>query len=616
MWYNLFKIAIGGKDLKKKILSITLALCLAFASSAALPQSAFTDTAGISATALTSGDFEYSLLNDGTAEITGYKGSKADLTIPSTISGNTVTSIGTGAFLVNTSLKSVTIPKTIKTIGFSAFSGCMNLKTVTIENGVETIDSMAFSGNTALENVTIPSSVTKIGVYAFSATKWLDDQKKKSPFVIVNEILIDASGCKAAVVIPDTVKTIGSAAFKDLAISSVTFPESVETIDELAFFNCKNLKSVTIPETVKTIGKQAFGYIKLDNGLSAVMKDFAIYGKNKTGAQKYASSNAITFYNKLYTIRLAGKDRYETAVEISKYRSRIYYTSNTVILANGMNYADALAAASLSRFNNAPILLTNTHSLNPATREEIKRLSASNVIILGGENAVGKEVVDELIQIGIRQEDIRRLYGKDRYATAVAIAKDVAKYDSCKSSVFFVYGNGFADSLSIGPVAARSFNPIIYLRTNGEIDEASASFLAEIKGKVENAYVIGGEGVISDDMMKKAAAAVGVDKPIRIAGANRYDTCIEINNYFIRDLYFTELCVATGNDFPDALAGLTYVTVSQYPMFLVNGKSSQPYLTEKQKNLLRYLRSPSLIVFGGTSVVPDSQLYYIGKYTD
>ncbi|MCR5479783.1 MAG: leucine-rich repeat protein, partial [Ruminococcus sp.] len=351
--------------MKKKILSITLALCLAFASSAALPQSAFTDTAGISATALTSGDFEYSLLNDGTAEITGYKGSKADLTIPSIISGNTVTSIGTGAFLVNTSLKSLTIPKTIKTIGFSAVSGCMNLKTVTIENGVETIDSMAFSGNTALENVTIPSSVTKIGSYAFSSTKWLDDQKKKSPFVIVNEILIDASGCEAAVVIPDTVKTIGSAAFKDLAISSVTFPESIETIDELAFFNCKNLKSVTIPQTVKTIGKEALGYIKLDNGLSAVMKDFAIYGKNKTGAQKYASSNAITFYNKLDTIRLAGKDRYETAVEISKYRSTVFYESSTVILANGMNYADALAAASLARYYHAPILLTNTHSLNP-----------------------------------------------------------------------------------------------------------------------------------------------------------------------------------------------------------------------------------------------------------
>nr|MCR5480802.1 cell wall-binding repeat-containing protein [Ruminococcus sp.] len=134
--------------------------------------------------------------------------------------------------------------------------------------------------------------------------------------------------------------------------------------------------------------------------------------------------------------------------------------------------------------------------------------------------------------------------------------------------------------------------------------------------KVENAYVIGGEGVISDDMMKKAAAAVGVDKPIRIAGANRYDTCIEINDYFANKLSFSTLCVATGNDFPDALAGGPICAISRDPMFLVNGKSSQPYLTEKQKNLLRKLRSPRLIVFGGTSVVPDSQLYYIGKYTD
>ena len=306
----------------------------------------------------------------------------------------------------------------------------------------------------------------------------------------------------------------------------------------------------------KTYGlsKEAFGYIKPDNGLSAVMKGFVIYGKNKSAAQKYASSNVITFYNKLDTIRLAGKDRYETAVEISKYRSIVFYESSTVILANGMNYADALAAASLARYYHAPILLTNTHSLNPATREEIKRLDAREVIILGGENAVGKEVVDELIQNGIRQEYIARLYGKDRYATAVAISKHLSKDDSFKRSVFFVYGNGFADSLSIGSVAAKRFNPIIYLRTNGEIDEATASYLAEIKGKVKNAYVIGGEGVISDDMMKKAAAAVGVDKPIRIAGANRYDTCIAVNN-FGDNVYFRDaICVVTGKNFPDALA--------------------------------------------------------------
>ncbi|MBS4020864.1 MAG: cell wall-binding repeat-containing protein [Dethiobacter sp.] len=94
---------------------------------------------------------------------------------------------------------------------------------------------------------------------------------------------------------------------------------------------------------------------------------------------------AVTFASGITVNRIWGDTRYETAVEISKSG---WTSSSTVYLATGENYADALAGAPLAYHHNAPILLTNTNSLNQAAKGEIIRLNASKVVILGGPVAV------------------------------------------------------------------------------------------------------------------------------------------------------------------------------------------------------------------------------------
>ena len=271
-----------------------------------------------------------------------------------------------------------------------------------------------------------------------------------------------------------------------------------------------------------------------------------------------------------------------------------------------MNYADALAGVSLAKAMNAPILLTNLKELPQETLAEIKRLKATNVVILGGEGAVGTEVEKALTDNNLTVE---RIAGASRFETATKIAEKMQKLngDKAPEDVFFVYYNGFADALSVSTVAAAKGAPVIYLQTNGDLDAETAAYLAKIKGKVKNAYVIGGDGVISDAMMNKAGTALGLT-PTRVFGADRFATCVAVNEKFAKVLNGNSVCVATGMDFPDALAGGVFAALNKAPLFLINGKENPLKLSDSQKTYLGTKEPQKLYVFGGTGVVSDSHV--------
>ncbi|MBQ1904508.1 MAG: cell wall-binding repeat-containing protein, partial [Ruminococcus sp.] len=191
-----------------------------------------------------------------------------------------------------------------------------------------------------------------------------------------------------------------------------------------------------------------------------------------------------------------------------------------------------------------------------------------------------------------------RIEGADRFETAVKIAKT---FNPSPSDVFFVYGFNFADALSVGAAAGKMGAPIIYLRTDGTIDKATAAYLADLKkqGCVSNAYVIGGEKVISKDMMNKAGSALGVT-PKRISGANRYETCINVNKTFANRFKRKGVLIAKGLDFPDALAGGVLAASLEAPILLADKalqSTQKEYLKSKKPNLF--------YVLGGTNAVPD-----------
>lgn len=99
---------------------------------------------GLSAFALEA-DYDYTVLSDGTVEITYYKGTDANVVIPETIDGYTVTSIGDSAFLMRTGITSVEIPETVKYIGAKAFSNCSGITEIVLPESIRTIGDEAFA---------------------------------------------------------------------------------------------------------------------------------------------------------------------------------------------------------------------------------------------------------------------------------------------------------------------------------------------------------------------------------------------------------------------------------------------------------------------------------------
>ena len=249
----------------------------------------------VCAGAETYGDLEYSVLDDGTVEITDYNGSAKTVDIPEKVNGKSVTSIGNCAFRYCTSLKSITIPNSVMEIGSSAFSGCSSLTSITIPNSVTEIDVYAFKGCTSLTSITIPNSVTNIGDSTFWGCSSLTaiyvavDNKN---YTSVNGVLFSKdktalicypagktdksynitnsvtsigdyafNGCSSltSVTIPNSVTEIGGSAFVGCAsLKSITMPKSVTSIGDMAFYKCSSLTSITIPDSVTSIGSSAF----------------------------------------------------------------------------------------------------------------------------------------------------------------------------------------------------------------------------------------------------------------------------------------------------------------------------------------------------------------------
>ena len=221
-----------------------------------------------------------------------YNGTASTISIPSTVNGRSVTSIGDRVFSGCTGLTSITIPNSVTSIGGYAFYECTGLTSVTIGNGVTSIGNNAFYNCSGLTSVTIPNGVTSIGNYAFSGCTGLTSVTIGNsvmsmgyyPFFGCSSLtsitvadgntvyhsagncLIETAsktliaGCNNSIIPTDgSVTSIESYAFNRCAgLTSVTIPNSVTSIGSWAFSGCTGLTSIAIPNSVTSIGGLAF----------------------------------------------------------------------------------------------------------------------------------------------------------------------------------------------------------------------------------------------------------------------------------------------------------------------------------------------------------------------
>lgn len=314
-----------------------------------------------------------------------------------------------------------------------------------------------------------------------------------------------------------------------------------------------------------------------------------------------ASTISSTISSKVFAAsnRLWGQDRYETSVAIS---SEGWTTSDYVVIASGEGYADALCAAPLAKKYNAPILLTGSTSLNEKVKEEIKRLNAKHVFIIGKYASVSENAEKE---IGALVSDIKRLGGNDRYETSIMVAKELGTVDS----VTITSGFGFADALSIAPIAAQKNMPIL-LTGKDQLPEVVQNYIKDNSSSIKNAYVVGGTAVISD-----AAAQEASQSFVRLSGSNRFQTNLKVMDYFKSDLKFDNLYVVqadgpTGNEFADALSGSALAVKTNSPVVLTYNDISEDVQNFIKANAAN---TASIIALGGAAAVPDTLVSKISQ---
>lgn len=320
------------------------------------------------------------------------------------------------------------------------------------------------------------------------------------------------------------------------------------------------------------------------------------------------ASTSVSFAgddNELEIVRFAGNDRFETANIIADevLKSNNMSTCDTVVIANAYNFADCLAGGPLAKSLKAPILLSNKDKIETSTLNKIKKLGATKVYILGGKSAISDKVVNQLTGIGIKNYRIIRLAGNSRYETAVVIAQELMEVTGKTefSNIFVVSGENFPDALSISPIAGIKQCPILYAPKKGNMDAVTFGFINSLNSP--QAYIIGSSTIISDNIKNRITYATG-NEAERIYGNDRYETSAKIFKKFNSFIYDSKVCIATGTNFPDALAGSVYAASESYGILLVDNKS----VNQAINYTIRGYNTERAYVFGGQGAVSDSKV--------
>ena len=275
---------------------------------------------------------------------------------------------------------------------------------------------------------------------------------------------------------------------------------------------------------------------------------------------------SVSNADKQQVTRISGKDRIQTSVEISK---SAYTTSENVVLASGFNFADALSAGQLASALNAPLLLSSQNKLDSQTKNEIERLKAKKVYVVGGDNAISKSGVDTTLKS--KNIDVTRLEGQDRYSTSQKVMEKTKEIIN-PEYLLIASGKNFPDAL------------------------AATSFFVNHKS-----VMVLSDGVTYPQSNLQEIAIGGVNQlPLkgftgkRVSGKDRYETALEIAKLsFDKN---NNAILASGQVFADSLSAVSLTKKHSAPIILTQSDN----LTENAK---KYLNGKNVFIVGGEKTV-------------
>lgn len=282
-------------------------------------------------------------------------------------------------------------------------------------------------------------------------------------------------------------------------------------------------------------------------------------------------------------VRVAGLDRYDTAARVA----RQFGSADTVYVASGADFPDALAAAARAGSLGGPVLLVKPASVPSVTAVELDRLQPQTVVVVGGTGAVSAVVEDQLESL-LPDATVTRRAGANRYETAAAISSDLPSAEV----VYVATGVDFPDALAGAARAASLDAPVLLVRpdlvpsaTRAELDRLGPARIV----------VLGGPLAVSATVVTQLGAYGEAE---RVAGIDRYATAAEVSAALATS---QDVFVATGLNWPDALAGAARAGATDSPVLLVR-PSNVPAVTWAA---LDRLEPGRIFVLGGPLAVGD-----------
>ena len=296
-----------------------------------------------------------------------------------------------------------------------------------------------------------------------------------------------------------------------------------------------------------------------------------------------------TATNRPETGRIDGRDRIETAINISREN---YNKAKTAIVVRHDLFPDSMTASVLAKLKDAPILLNPTDKLDSRVADEIKRLGAEEIIIVGGQSSVSEKVREDLKAFD-SDKNVERIAGADRYGTSEMVAKRVVGITGKKNTAVVASGQVFPDALSVGTFASRDGYPILLVKK----DSVPSQIQNAIKDlDINKTYIAGGTNTISKLTEAKLPNVVE-----RMAGNTRYETSVAIAKSKFGAS--KEAYIASGEEFADALVISPVSGKYNRPTLLVSTKEAN---NGPVRSYIKDSKISKLTAIGGQRYVPSS----------
>jgi putative cell wall-binding protein len=261
--------------------------------------------------------------------------------------------------------------------------------------------------------------------------------------------------------------------------------------------------------------------------------------------------------------RIAGADRFATAVAVSQSVIPDGQRAPVVYLTSGMNFPDALSAGPVAIRGGGVVLTTAPDWLPDVVADELERVRPERVVIVGGTGAVSSGVMSAVRSAVGTSTPIDRIGGPTRFETAELLIRDAFDEGSSRTAIIAT-GWNYPDALAAGPAAGRLGAPVILVDGGAPLDAATRELIRDLG--VTDVYIAGGAAAVRASIEEDLKAILGSDRVTRLAGADRFDTAALIGDAIFRgsDIAY----VANGWGFADALAGGPLAGAVGAPLYL------------------------------------------------